>query len=61
VVEIVEPMGAETFFYLRTGSHTIVSRSRTSVDRREVGHRMLFEIQPGRCHLFDPVSTLRIV
>lgn len=61
VVEIVEPMGAETFFYLRTGSHTIVSRSRTSVDRREVGHRMLFEIQPGRCYLFDPVSTLRIV
>jgi multiple sugar transport system ATP-binding protein len=61
VVEIVEPMGAETFFYLQTGSHTVISRSHALVDQREAGHRLLFEINPERTHLFDPESGLRLV
>jgi multiple sugar transport system ATP-binding protein len=61
VVEIVEPMGAETFFYLQTGAHTIISRSQAAVDQREAGHRLRFEIAPEDVHLFDPESTLRIV
>ena len=61
VVDIVEPMGAETYFYLQTGAHTIISRSHALVDQREAGHRLLFEIDAKQAHLFDPVSTERIV
>jgi len=61
VVEVVEPMGAETFFYLQTGSATIISRSHALVDQREAGHRLVFEIDADKTHLFDPTSGLRIV
>lgn len=61
VVDIVEPMGSETYFYLQTGAHTVISRSQAVVDHREVGHRLTFEINKERVHLFDPVTTLRIV
>ena len=60
VVDIVEPMGAETYFYLQTGAHTVISRSHALVDQREAGHRLIFEMQAERAHLFDPVTGLRI-
>jgi len=61
VVDIVEPMGAETYFYLQTGNHTMISRSHATVDQREAGHRLQFEIDIEKVHLFDPVTTKRIV
>jgi len=61
VVDIVEPMGSETYFYLQTGAHTIISRSHALVDQREAGHRLQFHIEADRIHLFDPVTTNRIV
>ncbi len=60
VVDIVEPMGAETYFYLQTGAHTVISRSHALVDQREAGHRLLFEMNAERAHLFDVDSGLRI-
>ncbi len=60
VVDIVEPMGAETYFYLQTGAHTVISRSHATVDHREAGHRLRFQMNPERVHLFDPVTTKRI-
>ncbi|MCX6972040.1 MAG: sn-glycerol-3-phosphate ABC transporter ATP-binding protein UgpC [Verrucomicrobia bacterium] len=60
VVDIVEPMGAETYFYLQTGAHTVISRSHAAVDQREAGHRLLFEMQADRAHLFDTETGLRI-
>ncbi len=60
VVDIVEPMGAETYFYLQTGAHTVISRSHATVDQREAGHRLRFEIDADRAHLFDPVTGNRI-
>ena len=60
VVDIVEPMGAETYFYLQTGAHTVISRSHASVDQREAGHRLRFEMQADRAHLFDQETGLRI-
>jgi len=61
VVDIVEPMGAETYFYLQTGAHTVISRSHANVDQREAGHRLQFEIDADKVHIFDPVSTLRVI
>lgn len=60
VVDIVEPMGAETYFYLQTGAHTIISRSHAAIDHREVGHRLQFEAEVDRAHLFDPATGHRI-
>ena len=61
VVDIVEPMGAETNLYLQTGAHTVVCRSQRALDHREAGHRMQFELNVSKAHLFDPESQLRIV
>ncbi len=60
IVDIVEPMGAETNLYLQTGAHTLVCRSQDSFDHREAGHRFQFEMNLEKAHLFDPVSTLRL-
>jgi multiple sugar transport system ATP-binding protein len=60
VVDVVEPMGAETYFYVQTGAHTIISRNEGSVDHSETGHRLQFEIDLDRVHIFDPVTTNRI-
>ena len=61
VVDIVEPMGAETNFYLQTGNHTVICRSQAVVDQREVGHRLQFQINSAKTHIFDPVTTNRVV
>ena len=60
VVDIVEPMGAETYVHLQTGAHTVISRSHATVDQREAGHRLLFEIAIEKIHLFEPATGLRI-
>ncbi len=60
IVDIVEPMGAETNLYLQTGAHTLVCRTPEAFDQREAGHRFQFEISLGKAHLFDPVSTRRL-
>ncbi len=61
VVDLVEPMGAETNFYLQTGAHTLVCRAPGSPPGRESGHRMRFQFPNARAHVFDPETTLRIV
>jgi len=60
LVDIIENMGAETNVYLQTGAHTLICRTETAIGNEEVGHRMQFEIDPGRIHLFDPATTQRI-
>ena len=61
VVEIVEPLGAETNLHVGTGAHTVVCRTQQSLDHREAGQRMRFEMNLTNAHLFDPVSTLRVI
>ncbi len=60
IVDIVEPMGAETNLYLQTGAHTLVCRSQEAFDHREAGHRFQFEVNLAKAHLFDPISTQRL-
>ena len=60
IVDIVEPMGAETNLYLQTGAHTLVCRSRGAFEHHEAGHRLQFEMALAKAHLFDPVSTNRL-
>jgi multiple sugar transport system ATP-binding protein len=60
IVDIVEPMGAETNLYLQTGAHTVVCRSQRPLDHREAGHRFQFEINLSKAHVFDPSSGGRV-
>ena len=59
IVDMVEPMGAETNLYLQTGAHTVVCRSQRALDHREAGHRLQFEMSLNKAHLFDPASGRR--
>ena len=61
IVDIVEPMGAETNLYLQTGAHTVVCRSQRTLDHRETGHRLQFDLNASKAHLFDPATTSRII
>src|SRR6266700_1757649 len=61
IVDIVEPMGPETNLYLQTGAHTVVCRSQRALDHRETGHRLQFELNVNKTHLFDPATTSRVV
>ena len=60
-VDIVEPMGPETYFHLLTGAHSVVSRSPASAQQSDVGRQLTFQIRSDAAHLFDPVTTHRIV
>jgi len=61
VVDLVETMGAETNIHLQTGAHTLVCRSEATLGNDEVNRRLKFEINLRKAHLFDPVTTARIV
>ncbi len=60
IVDIVEPMGAETNLYLQTGAHSLVCRSQSAFDHKEAGRRFQFEMNRARAHFFDPASTNRL-
>ena len=60
MVDLVEPMGAETYFYLNTGAHTLICRTQSEVDHRESGQRIRFQIDATRAHLFDPTDGKRL-
>jgi multiple sugar transport system ATP-binding protein len=60
IIDIVEPMGAETNIYVQTGAHTLICRSETAIDHSEVGHRLHFELNLAKAHLFDPGTSNRI-
>jgi multiple sugar transport system ATP-binding protein len=60
-VDIVEPMGPETYFHLHTGAHSVVSRSPASAQQSDVGRQLTFQIRADAAHLFDPVTTHRLV
>jgi multiple sugar transport system ATP-binding protein len=62
LVDLVEPMGADTNFYLQTGAHTVVCRSESPVEHGSAdGRRMRFSMNVEKAHLFDPETTHRIV
>jgi multiple sugar transport system ATP-binding protein len=60
-VDIVEPMGPETYFHLQTGAHSVVSRSPASAQQSDAGRQLTFQIRADAAHLFDPVTTHRLV
>jgi multiple sugar transport system ATP-binding protein len=60
IVDVVEPTGAETNFYLQTGGHTVICRCQQHLEHRDAGRRMHFALDINKTYLFDPASTLRV-
>jgi len=62
IVDIVEPMGAETHVYVKTGeTHTLICRTEAHIDHEVQGACLPFRINGAKAHLFDPETTARIV
>ena len=60
LVDRVEPSGAVTDLYLRTGAHELICRSRRWAGQGEGGHRFQFEIELEKAHLFEVASGRRL-
>ena len=59
-VEVIEPMGSETYLYLNTGIHPFIAR----VDphrKAKVGEEVELSMSLNKAHCFDPESTQVIV
>ncbi len=52
-IELVEPMGAETYLHLHTGATAFIARV-DPTGRYTAGDRITLIPDSGRCHLFDP-------
>ncbi len=52
MVEVVEPMGGETYLCLSTGSHSFMART-TGHDRVSVNQRLAVAFDMSKCHFFD--------
>jgi multiple sugar transport system ATP-binding protein len=59
-VEVVEPMGAEIYLYLNTGSHTFVARVNPH-ERAEVGQKLDMAFDMPKSHFFDSQTEQVIV
>ena len=58
-VEVVEPMGAEIFVYLTTGSHSFVARVNAH-QKAEVGQKLDMAFDMRKCHFFDAATEQAI-
>ncbi len=58
-VEVIEPMGNESFAYLRNGTYTFTIR-RNSSEGLNVGERVHLQLESERIHFFDPANEMVI-
>jgi multiple sugar transport system ATP-binding protein len=59
-VEVVEPMGAEVFIYLTTGSHNFIARVNAH-QRAQVGQQLEMAMDLKKSHFFDATTEQVIV
>ena len=56
---LVEPLGSDTLVHFNVLGVRCIARVRPET-RPQVGDRLVFGVQPGRAHLFDPDSGARL-
>ena len=59
-VEVVEPMGPETYLYLNTGAHSLIARVPPH-ERPAIGHQFGIAFDMRKCHFFDAATEMTIV
>jgi len=52
-VEVSEPMGSETYLYLKTASHNLIAKVRSS-DRYQMNQNVDLVFDLDMAHFFDP-------
>ena len=55
-VDVVEPVGAETWVYLRSNAHQLIARVPHAEPRTDIGHILRFTADLSRARFFDPES-----
>jgi multiple sugar transport system ATP-binding protein len=55
-VDVVEPVGAETWVYLRSAGHQLIARVAHAEPRTDIGHTLRFTADLARARFFDPAS-----
>ncbi len=60
-VEVVEPMGAETYLYLDTGTPNSCIARIDAHRRAEIGTKVTLALMMDRAHIFDADSELRVI
>ena len=58
-VEVVEPMGAEVYIYLNTGTHSFIARVNAH-QRAAIGQKLELAFNLKKCHFFDGVTEKTI-
>ena len=59
-VEVVEPMGSETWLYLSTGEHSLIARAGARANP-QTGSSIAVTLDMGRAHFFDPQTETALV
>jgi multiple sugar transport system ATP-binding protein len=59
-VDVVEPMGSEVYWYLKTGAHALVARLEPHA-RATAGEEKRLAVNMAKAHFFDPESEACIV
>jgi multiple sugar transport system ATP-binding protein len=59
-VEVVEPMGAETYLYLKTSRHNFIARV-GSRESASVNDQIEMVFDMNKCHFFDAKTERTIV
>jgi len=59
-IELVEPLGAETFLHLAAGAQPFVCRLGPA-ERLMPGQKVFAAFNLSKCHLFDPTTELAVV
>ncbi len=60
IIDHVESTGADIFYSVQTGAHTLLIRSNAGGEAGSAGRRMQFDIDPEKVHLFDATTSARI-
>ena len=59
VVELIEPLGAETHFHLKTGQHGFICRM-PAAEPGKPGQKVFVVFDLTKCHFFDPTTELSL-
>jgi multiple sugar transport system ATP-binding protein len=59
-LDVLEPMGAETYLYLHTGRHGLIARSRVTPAKKQIGEALRLQVDMNKLHFFDKTSEMAI-
>ena len=61
IVDHVEATGAEVYYFVQTGAHTVVIREGAGAEPGGAGRRMAFDIALEKVHLFSAETSARLL